>query len=1608
MKVKLLLITLLVSSFSWGQILTFDFAGLAGSEATATSNFNDTGLTTSTISRGGTLTASGNGDRFNANNWALTSMANAITANSYMTFTITPNSGFEFTVSSVVIQLQRSASGPSAIVLRNSLDGYAANLDAQYAITDNTSTQTFTFTFSQAASSTAVTYRMYMYAELAGGTGGPGDGTGNDIIVNGVVSSTTACTTPLSQASGLTSSSVTATTANLSWTDGASTSGTLVSLRLAGAPTAPTSGTNYTPTLNFATAAGANLISAGNVVVAKNATGSVTGITGLTAGTQYTATPYAYNGSGTNVCFNTTNPESFNFWTLANEPASHGSFTTCGASTATSIIVNFASAGSIAASGYLILYRQGGTPTGLPVDGTIYGAAAVIGDTTVGTYVSSTIATSATISGLNGGTTYTFILVPYNVVAGPIASTVNYRTIATIPTLTCSTTPAPEINVVGVVGSNPTIVDGDVTPSGLDNTLFATFVVSTPSAPKTFRIQNTGNANLTISNISMIGGNPGDFTFPAVSFPFTILPGASYDIVVTFTPGAAGTRNTTLTITSNDSNEATYNFTIQGTGSATALVEINVKGNGQSIPDNSIYPQGTNWTNFPVTLQGGSSTRIFTIENLGTTSLSLTGASPYIQITGANASQFSVTVIPSNAIAGGGSTTFEITFSPTSGGTKNATILIYSNDSDENPYNFNIRGTCQGANNIYVTGNGNDVPKGSVTTSTTNLTNFGLIPVTTGLKQNTFVITNLSASTTYLSTVTLSGADATMFSVVSQPNNGAFGSGNTTSFTINFTPTSAGIKNATVTFSVFTNSGRTTPDPLDPVFTFAISGEGIVYTPCSNNAVQTIVIQDFEAVPATPTWGYSSIITDGTVTTNTGGTYNNGSGAVNAFVGARSFQFRGIGTSSTRSAVLTLNAVDVSQYNNINFSMRVGAFRVSGTTQGLDVNDIVQVETSIDGGVNWSVESVLRGFTNSRWNFATTGVFNAYYTGNNSGVSLDTRNGNAELTGAAGISTYYVRNLPQSSNLYIRITLNVDRDDELWALDDIKIEGQTAQATTWNGSAWSAGFPTPSTKAIFDGDYTTTPAFEHGSIEACECRVNSGRNVTVDSGYYFEIQSNITNAGNLTIANNASLIQVNDTATNLGSITYRRTPTGIRGYDYIYWSSPVIGQSIDNLYSSPTPGYRYRWDTLEPNINSPISSGNWIPTSGTMAPGSGYIMRGSNAYGLPASSIPAVFTGVANNGIVPVTIERGGNTTPSTLGPGNSVNVSNFDDNWNLVGNPYPSAISALDFLSYNTDLQGYVYLWTHGAAPVSSQNPFYNWYLYNYSAVDYSIHNGTANVSGPSFNGYIAGGQGFFVLMNDGVAASSTINFKNSMRNKSYANNQFFRTSETGEEEKSRIWLDLLDSNNVPVRTAIGYVPNATNGLDRLYDAYKNIANETNIYSLEANETLIIQGRSLPFSTSDTVPIGIRIMQAGTYKIAIGALDGLFSETTQNILLEDKQLGTIHDLRQNPYTFTTQVGIINDRFVLRYDRNALSNPDFEDIESNVVVSTRNKEMTIASSIENIQQVTVYDVLGRELFDAKKIENKLFTIANVSISQQALIIKIKLENGKMFTRKVVY
>lgn len=245
----LLLVTLGAAEEGRGQILTFEFSGLAGNEATASSNSNDANLGSSTISRGAGLTASGNEGRFNATSWAETSIANAVSGNDYMEFTITPNEGYQFNVSSVEVQWQRSGTGNTAIALRSSVDGYATDLGGVTDVADNTSTQTFTWTFSQANSSTAVTYRLYSYAEGTSGSGGPGDGTGNDIVVNGLVTATTVYPEPTNFPTSFSATSNSSSQITTTWADatgGQVPTGYLVKASASAPPTAPVDGTPET------------------------------------------------------------------------------------------------------------------------------------------------------------------------------------------------------------------------------------------------------------------------------------------------------------------------------------------------------------------------------------------------------------------------------------------------------------------------------------------------------------------------------------------------------------------------------------------------------------------------------------------------------------------------------------------------------------------------------------------------------------------------------------------------------------------------------------------------------------------------------------------------------------------------------------------------------------------------------------------------------------------------------------------------------------------------------------------------------------------------------------------------------------------------------------------------------------------------------------------------------------------------------------------------------------------------------------------------------------------------------------------------------------------
>jgi hypothetical protein len=90
-------------------------------------------------------------------------------------------------------------------------------------------------------------------------------------------------------------------------------------------------------------------------------------------------------------------------------------------------------------------------------------------------------------------------------------------------------------------------------------------------------------------------------------------------------------------------------------------------------------------------MDSGTIVRTFTIRNTGTIGLDLSG-SPKVVTSGTNAADFTVTSQPSSPVAGGGSTTFQVTFDPSSTGTRIASVSIASNDPNENPYSFSIQG----------------------------------------------------------------------------------------------------------------------------------------------------------------------------------------------------------------------------------------------------------------------------------------------------------------------------------------------------------------------------------------------------------------------------------------------------------------------------------------------------------------------------------------------------------------------------------------------------------------------------------------------------------------------------------------------------------------------------------------------------------------------------------------------------------------------------------------------------------------------------------------------------------------------------------------------------
>lgn len=493
---------------------------------------------------------------------------------------------------------------------------------------------------------------------------------------------------------------------------------------------------------------------------------------------------------------------------------------------------------------------------------------------------------------------------------------------------------------------------------------------------------------------------------------------------------------------------------------------------------------------------------------------------------------------------------------------------------------------------------------------------------------------------------------------------------------------------------------------------------------------------------------------------------------------------------------------------------------------------------------------------------------------------------------------------------------------------------------------------------------------------------------------------NIGTNANFTIQDSGSLVQNNNT-TNTGSMTFIRNSQPMKRYDFTYWSSPVAAQNLDAVSPYTLFDKYFSWNPV---------TGAWITHSTNtviMQVGRGYIIRAPQYFSVTTpANFAASFIGTPNNGEITYADFQGSGTSQV----------------WNLIGNPYPSAIDMDLFIDDvdNTEVGGSIYLWTHNTPALDNGSG-----TFSYTSNDYAVYNrsggiATAAPSDPNdttdaddnnsapINGHVAAGQSFFIR----GLATGTVKFKNSMRIAGN-NSNFYKPGTPDPSEnwqatgKHRFWLNLRNNQGAFNQALVGYIEGATNGIDRLYDAELLGGNYVTLYSLLDQNKLTIQGKALPFDVTDVVPLGYKVAIAGTFNISLGSFDGLFEG--QDVFLKDKLLNVIHNLKEGGYEFMSAIGAFDNRFEVVYQNETLGaeNPEINP-ENIIIYKNSNSTIKVNSGSMFIREVKVYDIAGRLISQAKNVNSTDALIKNLPSIHQVLIVDVLTVEGQKLVKKIVF
>ncbi|NNE31798.1 MAG: T9SS type A sorting domain-containing protein [Winogradskyella sp.] len=574
----------------------------------------------------------------------------------------------------------------------------------------------------------------------------------------------------------------------------------------------------------------------------------------------------------------------------------------------------------------------------------------------------------------------------------------------------------------------------------------------------------------------------------------------------------------------------------------------------------------------------------------------------------------------------------------------------------------------------------------------------------------------------------------------------------------------------------------------------------------------------------------------------------------------------------------------------------------------------------------------------------------------------------------------------------------------------------TWDGTNWN---WSDGtpqntIPTSDVTVIIDGAYDTSAGAPQTSFSACSITVNTNNTLTIGNNSYIEIQNDIVVNGDITVERRGSVVQIDDNASTSGSgniIVQKNTALLNTAFEYTYWSSPVSGETIEDTFSNVTPNRRYLFNAsnFEDLLSEIDNSGNYVPgqddidddgnawqlASGIMLPGVGYATTAVN-FGMFPASQQFTFEGPFNNGVYQPAISNASN--------------GNYND-WNFIGNPYPSAIDTDVFFTVNSGIVDHIYLWSH-ATPASANASGNEGQ--NFSGSDYAIisANGvnTAGGSGTIPNNFVPSGQGFFIE----ALSGTNVTFNNSMR-VTGNNGQFFRPSNLTNLNRQVLWLNLTSDNGVFNQIAVAHITGATDDFDgSFYDIRRNIssASAARIYSTIPNDNkeYVIQGKTFDgLNENEVIELGFKcaIETETTFTISLAQFEGVFYNNN-SVYLKDNLTNSIHNLKDSDYNFTSEVGEFNDRFEIVFN-DALLSVDDHQIHPKaltiVELNNGNVEFKINGN-STIKKVEILDMLGRQVYSFKA--NHSTEVYNLSkLRQSPYIARVTLSNGQIISKKAV-